>query len=162
NDQLQLRRVAGGCRPGALTSRTESRHVSAVRHVNTRVLWPRRTSLWPASEAHDRPHAQFKLLRQSSRQDDDTAADLDRATRPSADFRFNPDRQPVGCGAYGEPGAQELFQAGSEPERKPREAVIRRGDMRGADAGCQKRSKTLDFRNLELAGEVRVKLVQRH
>ena len=38
----------------------------------------RRTSR--SSEAHNRPDAEFELLRQSSRQDHETAADSDRAT----------------------------------------------------------------------------------
>src|SRR5262249_20674661 len=97
---------------------------------------------------------------QSSGQDDETAADFDRATRPRANVRFNPDWQPVRLCADGELGAQELFESGSEAEREAGEAVIRGGDMRGTGAARQKRSKTLYFGDDELAGEVRVKLVQ--
>ena len=58
--------------------------------------------------------------------------------------------------------AQGLFQSGAEAERETREAIVRGGDVRGADAARQKRSETFYFGDDELTREVRVKLVQRH
>ena len=115
----------------------------------------------PKSEAHNRPDADFELLRQSSSQDHKTAADSDRATCPCANFGINQDWQPFRLGAYREPGAQELFQSGAEAEREAREAIVRSGNVCGTDAARQKRSETFYFGDDELTREVRVKLVQR-
>src|SRR6185436_15589488 len=114
-----------------------------------------------SSEAHNRPDAEFELLHQSSIQDHETAADSDRATRPSANFGFNQDWQPFRLGPYREPGTQELFQSSAEAEREADEAIVQSGHVRGADAARQKRPETFDFGDDELTREVRVKLVQR-
>jgi hypothetical protein len=67
----------------------------------------------------------------------------------------------VSFGTYGEPGAQELFQSGPQAEREACEAIICGSDVRCTDAARQKGSESLYFGDDELAGEVRVKLVQR-
>ena len=58
----------------------------------------------------------FKLLRQFSIQDHETAAESDRATRPCAHFGINQDWEPFRLGAYREPRAQKLFQSGAQAE----------------------------------------------
>ena len=110
------------------------------------------------SEAHNRPDADFELLRHWSSQDHETAAESDRAARKCANFWIDQNGQPFRLGADREPGTDELFQAGAETERKAREVIARSGDVRDADAPRQKASETLDFLDDELAREIRVNL----
>src|SRR5205809_3771459 len=96
------------------------------------------------SEPQDRSDAQLELLHQFAVEDDKTAAELDGAAGEPGDRWLDHDWQPVRFGTNRETGADELLEAGAETEGKAGERILRRGEVRHAQAGGQERSEALD------------------